>query len=290
MEKDLQKHFDSLDDAQEALRTTREEWISTFKTSELKKLIKSIPGAGENGAFIEKSDLERAVLQHFVSAEEAQQELSRIDKTGATMNRLKVILSQDRHVVDFRSYQPSKEHLQRMAVLARGAPEIFNNPSITPRSMWFSHPNWGRSSQMPLYHVHFREEVQDVVRHLYDAFNTAANNRKLAVRKAFTHFNFAMTGLDGHVSIEESNVFPRIQKSFPAVNIDFLYEDHTELRKSEEGVVAAFNFVLFSDTAMEKDDIVRLLETVLDFDDHLLAHLGEEEEIVVPLTLAGSRW
>ena len=94
-----------------------------------------------------------------------------------------------------------------------------------------------------------------------------------------------MRGLNGHVSIEEYACFPLYQQVYPAVKLDFLVDDHKELHRAEEHVVKTLRNL--QNDAGGKDDelILSALEVVLDFDDHLMAHLGEEEEIVVPLSL-----
>jgi hemerythrin-like domain-containing protein len=86
------------------------------------------------------------------------------------------------------------------------------------------------------------------------------------------------------VSIEEYSVFPVYRDCFPEVNIDFLYHDHKSLKEAEHKIVNELE-ALAQKESVSKDEIVDCLQQVLDFDDQLMAHLGEEEEIVVPMSL-----
>jgi hypothetical protein len=240
--------------------------------------------------------------------------------------RIKTILAQRRTVLNFKHYTPSPVHYERMKELAQLMPHLYDNPEITPRSKWFSHVNYGRNSQMPPYHVHFREESQQVISFLYQAHQqlqlqqeqeheseSSSPTKKLVLsllKRASSMFQGSMRGLKGHVSIEEYMCFPKYASTFPNVDIRFLYDDHEELHKAEHDVqvqlielVEAFSHSSSplpsrSITGSSGDDddgsslqllLTTTLQAVLEFDDLLLAHLGEEEEIVVPMSLTEKR-
>ena len=260
-------------------------WTLDLSVKELKQLSATLDGAER---CFEKSDLQQLVAKHYKSLEEARSQVSR---TSDTLSRLKTILSQDRGVQNFEHYTPSDEHKERMNYLAEHAPDLFNNPTRTPRSTWFRHPRYHQNSQMPPYHVHFRQEMQGTLQYLYDTLSASqATNQLRALNSADRYFRGCMRGLNGHVSIEEYACFPCYKDNFPAIDIDFLYADHKELHRSEESVKKAFSTIL--DKADEnygdlipKADILEIIQQVLDFDDQLMSHLGEEEELVVPLSL-----
>jgi hypothetical protein len=213
-----------------------------------------------------------------------------------------------------------------MEQLAKLVPQLYDNPDITPRSKWFSHANYGRNSQMPPYHVHFREELQQVISYLYQAYQQQQQqqeesaplppptNKKLvqSLKRVSALFQGSMRGLQGHVSIEEYMCFPKYASTFPTVNIRFLYDDHEELHKAEHDVQVQLSKLVetfshspppqrksSSSSSVDDDDdesrlqhvllLTTTLQSVLDFDDLLLAHLGEEEEIVVPMSLTEKR-
>lgn len=92
------------------------------------------------------------------------------------MQQVEDVLKQDRSVVDFRHYTPSPEHVERMKSLKCNFPDLYGNPSVSSRRQWFNHPNWYNTPQMPTFHVHFREEMQAVVRNLYEAYESSKNN------------------------------------------------------------------------------------------------------------------
>jgi hypothetical protein len=243
------------------------------------------------------STLPPSALEQARSA--SQEEIVKTAETNESNNvvaRVKLILSQDRGVLNFENYTPSSGHVNRMKSLARTAPELYDSPHITPRSKWFSHEKWNQNSQMPPYHVHFRQELQDVVRYLFDAYNNNSNhhhpnNNKstMMIQNAHSLFVGSMRGLNGHVSIEEYACFPLYVDTFPNVDIACLYKDHKQLHKSEKAVQKTLSSLLEeeekSSEKASRQAILSSLQVVLDFDDRLMAHLGEEEEIVVPMSL-----
>lgn len=207
---------------------------------------------------------------------------------------LKEILAQDRSVMNFEHYAVSDEHRKRMAHLNQSAPCLYDNPEITPRSIWFQHPRWFQNSQMPPFHIHYRQEMQNVLRFLLKAYESSDTTHVVkAVRNAKLHFDSSMRGLHGHVRIEEYACFPLYEQEYPEISIRFLYQDHMELHKAENAVREVLeNFLVEEKTDepllsehSQKPPLVRAIETTLDFDAKLMAHLGEEEEIVVPMSL-----
>lgn len=205
--------------------------------------------------------------------------------------RLQRVLAQNRRALNFVHYNVSESHKRRMQDLAEKVPELYNNPDITPRSKWFQHPRFSENSQMPPYHIHFRQEIQSVLNRLYEAYLTEEpRHQKQSLSAAYRLFSGSMSGLNGHVSIEEYACFPIYQEEFPNVEIRFLYEDHTHLKESEAKLLQELEYL--SSDACDKESsvsskakILARIANMLDFDDQLMAHLGEEEEIVVPMSL-----
>eukprot|EP00957_Ditylum_brightwellii_P159615 12150230-Ditylum_brightwellii.AAC.1 len=141
---------------------------------------------------------------------------------------------------------------------------------------------------MPPYHIHYREEMQKVVKYVLDAYNTTHPTFLLEkVKHAENCYRGSMRGLHGHVQIEEYACFPLYQRVFPEVDIAFLWEDHEELHTSEEKVYDAFRKVTSSDddSVVSREELMVLMKVIVDFDDQLMTHLGEEEEVVVPMSL-----
>jgi hypothetical protein len=263
-------------------------WTSELKVKQLKQLVALIPSSSSSaysnvGCCVERSDLEELVQTYYGSSRDAQ-------STLYTVASLQRVLSQDRNVLNFEEYTVSDRHKQRLQELAKVAPELYDNPAITPRSQWFNHPKYYENSQMPPFHVHFRQELQATLQYLYQAFNGSESSsdvqRLSNIRSAQRYFASCMRGLNGHVSIEEYACFPLYEQIFPSVKLRFLYDDHYELHQKEDLVKQAFNTFL-GDTEINCDriEIIKLIKVVLDFDDHLMRHLGEEEELVVPLSL-----
>ena len=179
-----------------------------------------------------------------------------------------------------------------MKNLASAVPELYNNPDITPRSKWFNHPRWHQNSQMPPFHVHFRVELQSVIQSLHRAYQMVTkgdDNTKMAkqmIQSASSTFRGSMSGLNGHVRIEEYACFPLYKENFPKADISFLYKDHEHLHESEQDVYRAFDELLKGEATFNNEDaLLSALNRLLDFDAELIAHLGEEEELVVPMSL-----
>jgi hypothetical protein len=252
--------------------TVTSSWCSKLDTKQLKQLTKPLPAAR---ACIERSDLEDLVRAHYQSLDQAQLTLT-------TLDRLQQILRQDRSVLNFIHYETSLEHKKRLAQLAQTAPELYDNPLITLRSKWFTHTMYRKNSQMPPYHIHFRQELQSVLRALHHAWASGQLN---SIQTARVLFRECMSGLHGHVQIEEYACFPAYARTFPNVNVKFLYEDHVDLHKAEVVANKALDKAVTSNVMIEPSDLIQLVRVLLQFDDHLLTHLGEEEEIVVPLSL-----
>jgi len=67
------------------------------------------------------------------------------------------------------------------------------------------------------------------------------------------------------------------------IDLSFLYEDHIALSRLEQKLEAML------EQAKPDADVgvkARILRAVMELDSMLMTHLGEEEEIVVPLTLS----
>lgn len=252
---------------------------------EMKEVVKGMP---EARGCIERADLESLVASTFPSMEAYQSKLQDQTKLESLRSRIQKVLSQDRGVLNFEHYTPGDEHLERMKKLKQVAPELYDNPSITPRSKWFQHPRYRQNSQMPPYHIHFRHEMQEALSSLYEAYHTEdpAKQRQY-IRRASSTFHGSMRGLNGHVSIEEYACFPTYKHLHPHVDIRFLYDDHKHLHEEENAVSTALARLVEAQQSesFSRDQILNTLEVFLAFDDVLMAHLGEEEEIVVPMSL-----
>jgi hypothetical protein len=272
-------------------------WVSRLSIREMKQLTQCMP---ESKQCLERSDFENLIVDNFQSVEECRAALEKNTSTSSLpsssanpdrLTRLKMkvqtVLSQDRGVQNFEHYTPGTDHLSRMKALAQSAPELYDNPDITPRSRWFQHPRYRQNSQMPPFHVHFRQEMQEVLRCLYQAYAAAASadsSSQHYLRRAAATFHGSMRGLHGHVSIEEYACFPLYKNMYPGIDLQFLYADHKNLHRAEETVADALDTLRQQPTAAP-GQIVDAMEMFLKFDDQLMAHLGEEEELVVPMSL-----
>lgn len=216
-------------------------------------------------------------------------------------DRLQSVLEQRRDIINFKDYAVSEEHVKRMQELAQALPEVFANPAKTQRSQWFSHPNYDTNNQMPNLHVHYRLEMQGVLFYLqkaYRALKNGASPPHSILLSAFRQFKGSMEGLHHHVAVEEWKLFPVFQLNYD-LDLKFLHEDHEHLHQTESRLFQALSYLKEASSSSSsseqrvqeapddlEEQLVGAIQLALDFDQQLLSHLGEEEEIVVPMSLS----
>jgi hypothetical protein len=250
-------------------------WIHSRSIKELKVLM-SVKGLSWSG--LERKDIDNLIIEHYPNIEEAADVLSGL-LDEETLNKLRRILSEDRHSVNFTSYQTSDEHKSRIST----RPARMN----IPREVWFKHPKYPKRHQMPTYHVHFREEMQFVLSLLLSWYQ---NSSSRDFTRAFHQFHGSMEGLHGHVQIEESYFFPQLQSSHPDFDLRFLYQDHQVLHQAEANLKEQLEKISKKlrkgdESIVTNQEKLSVLRVAVEFDEVLINHLGEEEEIVVPLCL-----
>jgi hypothetical protein len=91
--------------------------------------------------------------------------------------------------------------------------------------------------------------------------------------EALDKFQHVMSGLRFHASLEEKNLFPALQATYPDIDLRFLYEEHAYLFEREQALIKKFDIT---------ED---LLCEIVKFDKLFNTHLGEEEDVVAPMCL-----
>lgn len=142
---------------------------------------------------------------------------------------------------------------------------------------------------MPHYHNHFREESREVVRALNGCRTGAAGRGgiRAQLRRVARYFDGHCRGLSSHVSMEEGFVFSQLRSFHSAADLSELCNDHAALHQQQRSVSAMMTTLSQADTEPAEDDLCPLVDAAVAYDDALLRHLGEEEEIVVPLEFIG---
>ena len=232
-----------------------------------------------------------------------------------------------RSLVNYPHYEVCEAHKLRLRGLT---PEM-----RIPREKWFDHPFYRKQKQMCDYHVHFREEMLQVMVGIQGAHNLFLDaggreedeaNRERAragmmkgLRRTSSIFSKSMEVLNFHVTMEERYLFPEMQK-ISIIDLSFLYQDHKHLHEAEAKVTSALDVLLQhllrtmtarsqeylkqqrsqgqSDSKDDKGDrgdsdedvkggqmFLDLIACALEFDTVFMNHLGEEEEIVMPISL-----
>jgi hypothetical protein len=279
-------------------------WSIKLRVKELQQLLRARDIPEERGC-VERSRLAALVEYTFPSREEATKLLAELNQNADDTKKpainskmlfaqIEVLLAEDRTVLSYTNYTPSASHLQRMHCLGATHAYIFQNPQVTPRFMWFSHPHWHLKEQMPQYHVHFRLELQEALRSLCDCYYSFSWKAQYhAAQNAHQYLDAMAQGLRGHASIEENYLFPDYHVKFPNIDLSFLYHDHKRLHQVERAAKRRLRNLLeriqaiFDRTrVVPRDEILPVLEALFTLDRELVAHLGEEEEVIVPLTLS----
>jgi hypothetical protein len=219
------------------------------------------------------------------------------------LSQIRDRLEQDRTVSDFRSYTASDAFRERQ--------RTWPSQLKMARSEWWRHSRYHTQPMMPEYHVHFREESAHMLAAILDSYqhyragNVEKRNKKILL--ASRTFEASMSTLSFHVAIEERRVFPMMQSEVPDVDLSFLYADHEELHKAEAALKEALARCqdVCSTASGDGDDdddddddgddgdgekrleslFQELVDRALAFDTIFMNHLGEEEELVVPLSL-----
>lgn len=276
-----------------------ENWCQNLTIKQLIKLLEIKNITLQRG--LERNEIEQIIIENILNLEEAESLLSFSLLSDEVNNKLQSILSQNRHILNFTIYETCSEHKNRISQ----RPIRMN----IPRNDWFNHPNFRRKPQMPSYHVHFREEMQSVLNLLY-AWYQNNQNEEYGIKKfqqAYNLFQNSMEGLHFHVQIEENSFFPELQSKNPDFDLSFLYKDHEYLHQAEDNLLKKFQLIKrklelnkgkknnnnngdnnnnnSNSTTVTIQDKSELLALAVTYDEVLINHLGEEEEIVVPLCL-----
>jgi hypothetical protein len=183
-----------------------------------------------------------------------------------------------------------------------------------PRADWEQHPSWatfmsaGGFNGWPLTaHRAFRrrsQEVIELVLHIQLLLPRLAGKHpptmRLRMGTAAEHWKQWMSAMQGgHARFEERRLFKYIQARW-GVDIGHLPQEHRELERCELAVAGAMAAAAELSTPEKMGDggaedlpgvaamdysIRALLKALLDLDACTIRHLGEEEELVIPLLL-----
>jgi hypothetical protein len=93
----------------------------------------------------------------------------------------------------------------------------------------------------------------------------------------------------GHHTLEDAALFPMVRKHDPSLNrvIDQLEEDHLTVHHITERIVAAADCVAVDGSEANR---ARLVEALIELEQHLLGHLAFEEESLGPLLSSWDSW
>merc|ERR1712023_286215 len=134
--------------------------------------------------------------------------------------------------------------------------------------------------------------MQRVLKALHDAYENGAT--KSRIQQVLKYAKGHCQGLKGHVGIEEHHVFPSYCASNPDIDFSILYEAHEDLHAKQNAMMNALGKSALDrlcgddDAVIGADTICAILESAIDYDEELMSHLGEEEEIITPMELIGS--
>lgn len=149
---------------------------------------------------------------------------------SSVLKKAAIVLKENRHVLNYTNYVTSDTHKKRMKTLPKRL--------LISRDKWFNHKNWPGRMHMPSYHVHYREEVQEVIETIVQSFQMPSiSGRRQCMESALRFFQSSMQGLSGHVRIEESWYFHLLIRANPDVDLKFLWHDHKDLHEDVDNVI-----------------------------------------------------
>ena len=119
------------------------------------------------------------------------------------------------------------------------------------------------------------------------------------VASAFQAFRMCTMVLGGHAGKEERNTFPAMMHWFPKVDMKDMFDTHEDLDHAADAVGAMFGRLQAhldgdggaeggcgsSSSSSAHELLADLVDAALQFDAQLNQHLGEDEELLVPMSL-----
>jgi iron-sulfur cluster repair protein YtfE (RIC family) len=144
---------------------------------------------------------------------------------------------------------------------------------LITRQNWKSHPEYHKSGAYFLIEVHdsFRSNFKEIKKLLQEKSFESAKKK----------FSKLEEHLDNHHYIEESKMFPNLEKKMKKLTdenihlVGELKKDHKEMNKSIEEIEK-----LFKDKKYEE-----ILEKWINFTESMQKHLREEEDIAMPFII-----
>ena len=162
-----------------------------------------------------------------------------------------------------------------------------------------SPPRTGMFRELLAIHAHLRRDLAtvrrlaDEVRHGLTPPDIVATIRHLETNSPLWRLQYGCLRycrfVHLHHTIEDSAVFPMVRKRDPSLHrvIDRLEEDHLVVHHITERIAAEAALL---DSAEPGESRERLVQALLELEEHLLAHLAFEEESLGPLLSTWEEW
>ena len=171
----------------------------------------------------------------------------------------------------------------------RGLPdEIALLRAAFPKDAWRGHANFGQLADFWLHvHASLRHEGAEVLR-IVDAFRDRRIDAPRFQQGFVTGLNAFLQHLDQHHRIEDHAYFPKFRLLDPRMTagFDLLEADHALIH---DGLVATVDSARSMLQALPGADAARAVDghavQMRRFVDLLLAHLSDEEDLVIPAIL-----
>ena len=208
------------------------------------------------------------------------------------------------HVVP---YSPPPHHRQRLKHIYATHPAL-----CIPREEWTSHENWSLNKQMTQYHMPIRRVLHKVICGICEGYETQQHSLvnttiddaithtvelpfRQTLSTAHTQFQQLVWILEGHAEREETHLFRRMAEVFPGIDFTTMYTAHRAIDTCIERVQERFGWILQHQSPPYTNSnprttgmdplVTQLLTALLALHTHLMDHLNEEEDILVPMSL-----
>ena len=174
-----------------------------------------------------------------------------------------------------------------------------STPTAESAERGFTPANVGMFRELRLIHSLLRRDLQRV-RRLADAARDGlspetilAEIRDLETNSPLWRLKFGCfyycRFVHAHHTIEDAAVFPMVRKHDPSLNrvVDQLEEDHLKVHHITERIAAVAERVPGDASGVSRYELAAALS---ELEEHLLAHLAREEEVLGPLLSTWDHW
>jgi iron-sulfur cluster repair protein YtfE (RIC family) len=158
-----------------------------------------------------------------------------------------------------------------------------------PREGWDASPKLGDLGRFWLQRHEAFRKLDALIREATDAAASRAVDENDYRRWLARHVNMMLGQLEEHHHVEDHHYFPVFRRAEPLLGkgFDLLDNDHGQLHEAIEGIADLTNVFLRAkpDDVTAHDALQRFRDGHRKLGAHLVAHLDDEEDLIIPLLI-----